>query len=131
MVLALSNESVDLMPMASLMRDRFFLRPWPKVWMIRIGAPRRLGKGHAICYLLSAAVVPTTALSQGELVPALGQGTWGMAEGKHPMSEEISALRTGLDLGMTLIDTAGMYADGGAEQLVGNPLTEDATKSFS
>lgn len=72
--------------------------------------------------MLSAAVVRTTALPQGELVPALGQGTWGMAEGKHPMSEEISALRTGLDLGITLIDTAEMYAHGGAEQLVGEAI---------
>ena len=72
--------------------------------------------------MLSAAVVRTTALPQGELVPALGQGTWGMAEGKHPISEEISALRTGLDLGITLIDTAEMYADGGAEQLVGEAI---------
>jgi diketogulonate reductase-like aldo/keto reductase len=45
-----------------------------------------------------------------------------MAEGKHPTSEEISALRTGLDLGMTLIDTAEMYADGGSEQLVGEAI---------
>ncbi len=72
--------------------------------------------------MLSAAVVRTTALPQSELVPALGQGTWGMAEGKHTMNEEISALRTGLDLGMTLIDTAEMYADGGAEQLVGEAI---------
>ncbi len=72
--------------------------------------------------MLSAAVVRTTALPQGELVPALGQGTWGMAEGKHPISEEITALRTGLDLGITLIDTAEMYADGGAEQLVGEAI---------
>ena len=72
--------------------------------------------------MLSAAVVRTTALPQGELVPALGQGTWGMAEGKHPITEEITALRTGLDLGITLIDTAEMYADGGAEQLVGEAI---------
>jgi diketogulonate reductase-like aldo/keto reductase len=45
-----------------------------------------------------------------------------MAEGRHPTNEEISALRTGLDLGMTLIDTAEMYADGAAEQLVGEAI---------
>jgi diketogulonate reductase-like aldo/keto reductase len=72
--------------------------------------------------MLSAAVVRTTALPQGELVPILGQGTWGMAEGKHPTNEEISALRTGLDFGMRLIDTAEMYADGAAEQLVGEAI---------
>lgn len=72
--------------------------------------------------MLSAAIVRTTALPQGELVPALGQGTWGMAEGKRPRSEEILALRTGLDLGLTLIDTAEMYAEGGAEELVGEAI---------
>ena len=72
--------------------------------------------------MLSAAVVRSTTLPQGEAVPALGQGTWGMAEGRHSRDEEVTALRTGLDLGMTLIDTAEMYADGGAEQLVGEAI---------
>lgn len=72
--------------------------------------------------MLSAAVVRSTTLAQGEAVPALGQGTWGMAEGRHSRDEEITALRTGLDLGMTLIDTAEMYADGGVEQLVGEAI---------
>ncbi len=72
--------------------------------------------------MLSAAVVRSTTLPQGEAIPALGQGTWGMAEGRHSRDEEITALRTGLDLGMTLIDTAEMYADGGAEQLVGEAI---------
>ena len=72
--------------------------------------------------MLSAAVVRSTTLPQGEAVPALGQGTWGMAEGRHSRDEEITALRTGLDLGMTLIYTAEMYADGGAEQLVGEAI---------
>jgi diketogulonate reductase-like aldo/keto reductase len=45
-----------------------------------------------------------------------------MAEGKHPREDEVQALRLGLDLGMTLIDTAEMYADGGAEELVGEAI---------
>src|SRR5438105_10613633 len=72
--------------------------------------------------MLSATTIRTTTLPLGEAVPVLGQGTWGMAEGKHPREEEIKALRTGLDLGMSLIDTAEMYADGGAEQLVGDAI---------
>jgi diketogulonate reductase-like aldo/keto reductase len=63
--------------------------------------------------------VPTTKLPSGEAIPALGQGTWGMAEDARRKEEEIAALRLGFDLGMTLIDTAEMYADGGAEALVG------------
>jgi diketogulonate reductase-like aldo/keto reductase len=61
----------------------------------------------------------TIELPSGETIPVLGQGTWGMAEGARPADEEIAALRHGLDLGMTLIDTAEMYADGAAEMLVG------------
>ena len=61
----------------------------------------------------------TLSLSSGEAIPALGQGTWHMAEDPRRRKEEIGALRFGIDLGMTLIDTAEMYADGAAEQLVG------------
>jgi len=66
--------------------------------------------------------IPTIALPSGEAVPVLGQGTWGMAEGAHRRADEVAALRLGLDLGMTLIDTAEMYADGGAEKLVGEAI---------
>ncbi len=61
-------------------------------------------------------------LPSGETVPSLGQGTWGMAEDRRRRSEEIASLRRGIDLGMTLIDTAEMYADGAAEELVGEAV---------
>ncbi len=64
----------------------------------------------------------TTQLPSGEEVPILGQGTWHLAEGRHDRHEEIKSLRLGLDLGMTLIDTAEMYADGEAEKLVGEAV---------
>ena len=72
--------------------------------------------------MLSMTAVRTTSLPSGEAVPVLGQGTWGMAEGKHARAEEIQALRVGLDLGLTLIDTSEMYANGGAERLVGEAI---------
>ena len=72
--------------------------------------------------MLTATAIRTTRLPSGEAVPVLGQGTWGMAEGKHPREDEVRSLRLGLDLGMTLIDTAEMYADGGAEELVGEAI---------
>ena len=56
------------------------------------------------------------------MIPALGQGSWHMAEGRHPRAQEIDALRTGLDLGLSLIDTAEMYARGAAEELVGEAI---------
>jgi len=57
-------------------------------------------------------------LPSGEAVPALGQGTWRMGEDSSRRKDEIAALRLGIDLGMTLIDTAEMYADGRAEEIV-------------
>jgi diketogulonate reductase-like aldo/keto reductase len=57
-------------------------------------------------------------LRSGERVPALGQGTWHMGEDPRLAAEEAAALRLGIDLGMTLIDTAEMYGSGGAEEVV-------------
>jgi diketogulonate reductase-like aldo/keto reductase len=69
-----------------------------------------------------AHAVRTTRLPSGEAIPALGQGTWGMAEDTRRQKDEVAALRLGFDLGMTLIDTAEMYADGGAEVMVGEAI---------
>jgi len=64
----------------------------------------------------------TTTLPGGTAVPLLGQGTWRMGEDREHRRREVSALRTGMELGMTLIDTAEMYADGGAERVVGEAI---------
>jgi diketogulonate reductase-like aldo/keto reductase len=66
--------------------------------------------------------VRTTQLPSGEAVPVLGQGTWYLGEGRRPREDEIAALRLGLDLGMALIDTAEMYGNGAAEELVGEAI---------
>lgn len=58
-------------------------------------------------------------LPSGETVPALGQGTWKMGEQARHREAEVRALKAGIDLGMTLIDTAEMYAEGGAEEVTG------------
>jgi diketogulonate reductase-like aldo/keto reductase len=58
-----------------------------------------------------AQTLPTTALPSGKLVPVLGQGTWRMGEDRRRHADEVTALRHGIDLGMTLIDTAEMYGD--------------------
>jgi diketogulonate reductase-like aldo/keto reductase len=55
-------------------------------------------------------------------VPALGLGTWGMGEARRADADLAAALRLGLDLGMTLIDTAEMYGEGGAEEVVGKAI---------
>ncbi|HWV63713.1 MAG TPA: aldo/keto reductase [Oxalicibacterium sp.] len=64
----------------------------------------------------------TTTLPSGESVPVLGQGTWFMGDHRNRRAEEIATLRAGLDLGMTLIDTAEMYGDGASEELVGEAI---------
>jgi diketogulonate reductase-like aldo/keto reductase len=67
-------------------------------------------------------IMKTVSLPGGEIVPALGQGTWMMGERRDRRTAEIAALRAGVDLGMTLIDTAEMYGDGAAEMLIGEAL---------
>jgi len=62
--------------------------------------------------------LPTVTLPSGERVPALGQGTWHMGETRRRMEEEAAAVKLGIELGMTLIDTAEMYGNGGAEEMV-------------
>jgi len=65
------------------------------------------------------AAIRRIALRDGARVPVLGLGTWHMGESGAKDARERAALTLGLDLGMTLVDTAEMYADGGAEKLVG------------
>jgi diketogulonate reductase-like aldo/keto reductase len=57
-------------------------------------------------------------LRDGERLPALGQGTWHMGEDRRRAADEAAALRLGIELGMTLIDTAEMYGSGGAEEMI-------------
>ncbi|MBX6746216.1 MAG: aldo/keto reductase [Acetobacteraceae bacterium] len=61
-------------------------------------------------------------LPDGTEIPTLGQGTWHMGERGARRREEAAALRLGLDLGMTLIDTAEMYGEGGAEEVVAEAI---------
>jgi diketogulonate reductase-like aldo/keto reductase len=67
-------------------------------------------------------LIPSTTLPGGEAVPILGQGTWMMGDTPARRADEVAALRRGVDLGMTLIDTAEMYGDGRSEELVGETI---------
>ncbi len=71
---------------------------------------------------MSVEAAGTTVLPSGEEMAALGQGTWYLGEDPTRREQEIAALRLGVDLGMTVIDTAEMYGDGAAEELVGEAL---------
>ena len=62
--------------------------------------------------------LPQVTLPNGESVPAFGQGTWHMGEDRRRAGEEAAALKLGIELGMTLIDTAEMYGNGHSEEIV-------------
>jgi diketogulonate reductase-like aldo/keto reductase len=64
------------------------------------------------------AAIPTTKLPSGEAIPVFGLGTWRMGEDARRRKDEVAALKLGIELGVTLIDTAEMYGNGGAEEIV-------------
>src|SRR5258708_39573315 len=75
-------------------------------------------------------VMPEAMLADGTRLPALGLGTWSMGEGKASAAREIAALQRGLDLGLTLVDTAEMYGDGGAEEIVARAIAGRRSAPF-
>jgi len=72
----------------------------------------------------------SVTLPSGEAVPALGQGTWQMAETSQRRTQEIEALRLGVELGMTLVDTAEMYGEGASEKLIAEALGPSRDRLF-
>jgi len=76
------------------------------------------------------AELPCVALADGATVPALGLGTWTMGEDRSSANDEAAALGVGLELGMTLIDTAEMYGDGGAEEVVARAISGRRDRVF-
>jgi diketogulonate reductase-like aldo/keto reductase len=89
--------------------------------------------GTMIVALSSAsarAATPTVKFPDGTIVPALGQGSASLAQGRHPEAAEEEALRTGLSLGMTVIDTAEVYSDGRSEKLIGRVIAGQRDRVF-
>ncbi len=76
------------------------------------------------------APMSVTSLPSGEALPVLGQGTWTMGVDARRRKEEIASLRLGIELDMTLIDTAEMYADGGAEKVAAQAIAGRRTRYF-
>jgi len=72
----------------------------------------------------------TVKFHDGTIVPALGQGSARLAQGIHPQAVEDEALRTGLSLGMTLIDTAEIYGNGRSEELIGQVIAGQRARVF-
>ena len=88
---------------------------------LRVGAPAGAAAPNA---------ARTVKLPDGTTVPALGQGCWHLGQGRHPQSVEEDALRTGLSLGMTLIDTSGNYGHGRSEELISHVLPGNRDRIF-
>ena len=76
------------------------------------------------------AATPRVKFHDGTFYPALGQGSANLAQGRHPEAAEEEALRTGLSLGMTLIDTAEMYGNGRSEKLIGRVIADQRDRVF-
>src|SRR5205807_6615783 len=72
----------------------------------------------------------TVRLPDGATVPALGQGCWHLGQGRHPLAVEEEALRTGIALGMTLIDTSGNYGNGRSEQFISHVTAGQRDRVF-
>jgi diketogulonate reductase-like aldo/keto reductase len=72
----------------------------------------------------------TVRLPDGTEIPALGQGTWHMGERSGAAKAEVAALKLGIELGMMLIDTAEMYGNGGAEEVVAEAAQDQRDKLF-
>ena len=90
----------------------------------------------ALDALLSAAALGadaakrTVRLRDGTIVPAVGQGSWHLGQGRHPAELEEAALRTGISLGMTMIDTSGNYGNGRSEELISHVLADQRDRVF-
>lgn len=74
--------------------------------------------------------IPTLQLPSGQTVPVLGMGTWRMGEHPDHRHAEVTALQHGMDLGLSLIDTAEMYGEGGAEEVVGEAIAHRRSEVF-
>jgi Aldo/keto reductase family len=87
--------------------------------------------GGGIASVLAADTPPRTVkLPNSASVPAIGQGSARMGQGRHPETAEEEALRTGISLGMSLIDTSGDYGNGLSEKLIGRAIAGQLTVCF-
>ena len=74
--------------------------------------------------------VPTTKLPSGDVIPVLGMGAWMIGDNARDRKDEVAALRLGLDLGMTLIDTAELYGSGRSEDVVAEAIADRRDQVF-
>ena len=79
---------------------------------------------------VTSGIKRTVKFRDGPIVPVIGQGSWHIGQGRHPADEEVEALRTGLSLGMTLLDTSGNYGGGRSEELLSRVIAGQRDRAF-
>jgi diketogulonate reductase-like aldo/keto reductase len=84
----------------------------------------------AVTGVASTGAGRTVKFHDGTMVPALGQGSWHLGQGRYPAAVEVEALRTGFSLGMTLIDTAENYGEGRSEELINHVIAGQRDRVF-
>jgi diketogulonate reductase-like aldo/keto reductase len=90
----------------------------------------RMGALSGASVLAADSPPRTLKLRNGAIVPAIGQGSWHLGQGRHPAALEEEALRTGISLGTTLIDTSGNYGDGRSEELISHVIAGQRDRVF-
>src|SRR5262249_28058008 len=92
------------------------------------------GAALATRSLAAAAAAPTTGRTvqfpNGTIVSALGQGAWHLGQGRHPPAVEEEAVRAGIALGMTLLDTSGNYGNGRSEEFIARVIAAQRERIF-
>ena len=90
----------------------------------------RMGALSGASVLAADSPPRTLKLRNRTIVPAIGQGSWHLGQGRHPAALEEEALRTGISLGMTLIDTSGNYGNGRSEELISHVIAGQRDRVF-
>jgi diketogulonate reductase-like aldo/keto reductase len=105
-------------------------REFNRLWVTLGSSLASVGTIGTLSSESARAATPTVKFPDGTIIPALGQGSAGLAQGRHPQAAEEEALRAGLSLGMTLIDTAEIYGDGRSEKLIGRVIAGHRDRVF-
>jgi len=85
---------------------------------------------RAMAIAASQTAARTVRFPDGTTVPAVGQGAWHLGQGRHPQSDEEEAVRTGITLGMTLLDTSGDYGNGRSEQFLSHVIAGQRNRIY-
>ena len=91
-----------------------------------LGLSAHIGRAGAT----SPSAARTVQFPDGTRVPAIGQGAWHLGQGRHPTSVEEEAIRAGVSLGMTLVDTSGNYGDGRSEKFLSNVIASQRERIY-